>query len=233
MDKPLIGVTPLWDEKKKSIWMLPEYLDCVRAAGAVPFILPLTDGEEETRRLSSLCDGFLFTGGQDVSPALYGQEISEKCGEICKVRDKMEAFIFKKTLETDKPALGICRGIQLFNALLGGTLRQDITTDGVLHMKGKKGSVFHTVSVSEPLKTILGIARPKVISYHHQCVDRLAPSLRVAAESGDGVIEAAYMPDRRFVWGVQWHPELAVSSPETKKLFAAFVGACSKSAGNP
>ena len=127
MVKPLIGVVPLWDEDKDSLWMLPGYMEGISRAGGLPLMLPLSAEEETLRQLSGLCGGFLFTGGHDVFPGLYNEEVSALCGQLCASRDRMEGLLFSiAALEQDKPVLGICRGIQLFNVLLGGTLYQDL-----------------------------------------------------------------------------------------------------------
>lgn len=129
MEKPIIGVTPLWDEEKKSYWMLPGYLEGVKEAGAIPVILPLTTNGADIAQLADLCDGFLFTGGQDVDPQLYGEAMEPFCGELCPARDALEQELLRQALERDKPILGICRGIQFLNAALGGTLYQDLPTE--------------------------------------------------------------------------------------------------------
>ena len=120
MEKPIIGVTPLWDEEKNSYWMLPGYLEGVKEAGAIPVILPLTTNGADIAQLVDLCDGFLFTGGQDVDPQLYGEAMEPFCGELCPARDALEQELLRQALERDKPILGICRGIQFLNAALGG-----------------------------------------------------------------------------------------------------------------
>lgn len=126
MSMPLIGILPLYDSEKESYWMLPGYMKAVEQAGGIPVMLPLTGEEQALAALARSLDGFLFTGGHDVDPALYGEEIAEACGELCRERDRMEAQLFRLALELDKPAFGICRGLQLFNVLLGGTLHQDL-----------------------------------------------------------------------------------------------------------
>ena len=122
MKKPLIGIVPLVDEARESYWMLPGYMQGVEQAGGVPVMLPLTDDAAALRQLADTCDGFLLTGGQDVSPALYGAAPTLQCGETCPARDAMEARLLDLALAADKPVLGICRGIQFLNVHLGGTL---------------------------------------------------------------------------------------------------------------
>ncbi len=127
MTKPIIGVMPLWDDDKESIWMLPGYFDGLIRAGGTPVMFPFLSDKDEIFRLMDICDGILFTGGHDVSPAIYGEE-PMKCVSSCKMRDDMEGIVLEKVIETNKPLLGICRGIQFINAYLGGTLYQDIKT---------------------------------------------------------------------------------------------------------
>jgi len=124
--KPMIGVLPLYDEKKESLWMLPGYMKGIEAAGGIPVMLPLISDTDIIMSIADSFDGFLFSGGQDVNPAIYGEKMEAFCGKPCDERDSMERMLFEQVTKLDKPILGICRGLQLFNALLGGTLYQDI-----------------------------------------------------------------------------------------------------------
>ena len=128
MKQPVVGVMPLWDEDRDSLWMLPGYLDGVMAAGGLPIIFPFTADAAELDRLLGLCDGVLLTGGHDVSPELYGEQPPEGLVCSCRMRDDMEAVVLQKAMAADLPVLGICRGIQFINAALGGTLYQDLPT---------------------------------------------------------------------------------------------------------
>ena len=204
-------------------------------AGAVPVILPLTADIGELEQLADTCDGFLFTGGQDVSPSLYGEDARPTCGEICQARDECEKELLRLALERDKPILGICRGIQLINVALGGSLYQDLPTEhpsGVEHHMSPPYDRFcHTVSVlpDTPLAELLNVPVLEVNSYHHQAVKRPANCLKKMAESPDGLIEAVYMPDKRFVWAIQWHPELSFRTDEaSRKIFGAFISATAR-----
>ncbi len=226
----LIGVMPLWDEKKDSIWMLPGYMRGIEEAGAVPLILPLTDSETALKRAIAAVEGFLFTGGQDVNPDVYGEPKSARCGEICDTRDRMETYIFREAvLNLGKPALGICRGIQFINAALGGSLYQDIPTElpsAIVHsMKPPYDVPAHAVSINpeSPLRRLIGKERIDVNSSHHQGIKRLAEGLVAMAWSDDGLVEAVYMPDRPYVWAVQWHPEMSLGDEVSRKIFASFA----------
>lgn len=119
--KTAIGICPLWDETKDSLWMIPGYMNMLEEQGAVPLMMPLTTDTGILDYFLSACGGFLLTGGQDVSPSLYGARASEKCGLPCPERDTMDAYILKEAIRLDRSVLGICRGIQLMNAALGGT----------------------------------------------------------------------------------------------------------------
>ena len=199
-------------------------------AGAVPVILPLTASEAVLKQISGVFDGFLFTGGGDLDPVMYGQVKADYCGEICEPRDKMESYLFREAvMNQKKPALGICRGIQLFNVMLGGSLYQDIPAEfskEIDHLAGPPYDVHvHGVRLlpESPLCKLVGKERIDVNSNHHQSINRLAEGLQVMALADDGVVEAVYMPARPFVWAVQWHPELLLKDDASKKLFAAFV----------
>ena len=165
-----------------------------------------------------------------MNPALYDREKTDRCGEICDERDRMEAYLFHEAvLRHNKPALGICRGIQLFNALLGGSLYQDIPTEfpnAINHVKGPPYDVpAHSVRIipKSPLYELMGKERIEVNSYHHQGINRIAEGLEIMALADDGLIEAVYMPYRPYVWAVQWHPEFSLKDEISKKLFASFV----------
>ena len=228
--KPLVGVMPLWDDEKDSLWMLPGYLEGLQEAGATPVILSLTEDREEIEHLVDICDGILLTGGHDVDPSVYGEEALNGTVLCCKARDNMERLVLEDAMQKDKPILGICRGIQLINALLGGTLYQDLPTqhpsDIDHHQTPPYDVPVHDVFIKKdsPLYDCLGSDRISVNSYHHQAVKDVAPCLEVMAESEDGIVEALYKPFYRFLWAVQWHPELSYKKDDnSRKIFKAFV----------
>lgn len=228
-----IGIVPLYDAARASLWMLPGYMDGIMQAGGTPFMLPLTADTALLRALVDTCDGFLFPGGQDVSPARYGAAVSPHCGETCPERDAMEAALLHEIWVRNKPLLGICRGIQLINAVLGGTLYQDLPTEHPAHISHRMASPYdraaHTVSVvaDSPLARLAPANRLGVNSCHHQAIRDLSPQLRPMALSDDGLVEAAYAPTQRFLWAVQWHPEwLFRSDACSRGIFRALVDAC-------
>ena len=228
MKKPLIGLIPLVDEKRESYWMLPGYMEGIARAGGLAVMLPLTGEDKDIARLTECFDGFLFTGGHDVSPELYGQETLALCGDLCPGRDTMERKLLKAALAADKPVLGICRGLQLMNAVLGGTLWQDIPTqfpsDTNHRMAAPYGRAEHRVKFFCNLPGFPEEAG--VNSCHHQGIRELAPGLEIWAQAPDGLVEAIYLPGRRYARAVQWHPEFFPAGESlSEAIFGSFVAA--------
>lgn len=230
--RPLIGLMPLVDQGRESYWMLPGYMQGLEAAGAVPLMLPLTADGALLGQLAGTLDGLLLTGGQDVEPARYGEPPLLPSGEYCPLRDAMEERLLTLALERDLPVLGICRGLQFLNVALGGSLYQDLPTQhpgGAAHCQRPPYHVpAHAVAVlrDTPLADLLGDGPLQVNSYHHQAVKALSPQLRPMAISEDGLVEGAWMPGKRFVWAVQWHPELAWRSRrDCMAIFTRFAEA--------
>ena len=235
MNFPLIGVVPLYDFSRSSVWMIPGYLGGLEQAGACPVILPYTENADTLRRAYSVCSGILFTGGPDVDPSVYGMPRLPLCGAPDNVRDAMEGLLLNWCMADDKPAFGICRGIQFFNAALGGTLWQDLpsqrNSSTVHENKPPHGIAVHRIIFPErsPLAYIYGTESAAVNSYHHQAIDALSPKLAVSAVSEDGLVEGVYIKDARFMHAVQWHPELDYTVNENSRaLFGAFVPAAGR-----
>lgn len=237
---PIVGVVPLCDRDRDSYWMLPGYFKGVLEAGGTPVMLPLTDDAEVLGGLLSVCDGILVTGGQDVSPTLYGEGgavTAGLCGELCEARDKMERVLIPMTVEKDVPILGICRGIQAINAVLGGTLWQDLPrqrpSEVEHHGQPPYEEPVHEVEVlaSTPLAAAVGAGPYAVNSYHHQAIRELAAGLEPMAVAPDGIIEAIWRPSSSFLWAVQWHPEFSCEVDEkSRRVFGAFVQAAERHA---
>jgi putative glutamine amidotransferase len=211
---PIIGVTSLWDSERKSLWMLPDYLDGIKAAGGVPVILPIEMSEKDADQIIETCDGFLFTGGQDVGS--------------CPERDDPETLLLSKALKADKPILGICRGLQFLNVFLGGTLWQDLPSEHpseIVHRQAKPyGIPTHKVTLSGELKSLLDKDILEVNTLHHQAIKDLANGLTPMAVAPDDIIEAVRMKNKRFVWAVQWHPEYMFTTDKNSlKIFECFI----------
>lgn len=206
-----------------------KYMESLARAGAGMRWVELSDPEQAVQDALT-CDGLLLPGGGDMDPKFYGQERIPACGEPNLLRDAAEPLLLRAFLAADKPVLGICRGIQVMNAVLGGDLYQDIKPFEHLPHNGHWAKV-HTVTVRRGtlLSRILGQDTVLVNSQHHQAVDRVAPGFTLAALSEDGIVEAIEKPDAGFCLGVQWHPEwLSDADPAMQGLFDAFVNACSK-----
>ena len=231
--KPIIGVVPLVDEAKNSLWMLPGYMEGVEKAGGVPVMLPLTSEEETIDILLGTIQGILLTGGHDVCPSTYGEDKIPQCGATCRERDKMEHILLGRALGRDIPVLGICRGIQFINVFLGGSLYQDLPTQRPSctehHQKPPYDVPVHEVELMDNsgLFRLLNRKSLSVNSYHHQAIKEKARPLKIMAVADDGIIEAVEMTDKKFVWGIQWHPEFSYKSDENSRLiFEEFVRKC-------
>lgn len=235
MRKPLIGLTPAHDMESGDVKARPTYMRALKAAGAIPVVMPLDASEEDLKQLSKDLDGFLFTGGPDVHPFLFGEETQAHCGNVSPARDQMEISLLPMIMELQKPILGICRGIQVLNIALGGNIWQDIPSQVTRDFPLAHSQPFsydmpcHTVVLTEGslLARISESSSIKVNSMHHQAVKDLAPGLIASAYSTDYLIEALEMPDYPFFIGVQWHPEyLWEKNKEAFRLFQTFVKAC-------
>lgn len=212
MKKPIIGLTPSVDEERNRCVVQPGYLESVDRAGGLGLMLPLTDRDEDIQQFVELCDGFLFVGGPDIEPWRYGQELLPECGHQNIQRDAMEWKLMEAALAADKPVLGICRGIQVLNAVLGGTLYQDIPSQYETELAHQMTEPPYN-RIAHPFRVVEGTPLAEsplpegVNSRHHQAILELAPGLEIMAYASDGIIEAVRMPEKKFVWAVQWHPE--------------------------
>lgn len=203
-----------------------DYIDSVVRAGGAPVLIPRHANTDMVRAVVEGVDGILFTGGGDVASLLYGQEPHPAAKYQDAARDAAEIVAAKTAIELGIPVLGVCRGIQVLNVALGGTLVQDIPTQvdsPVLHYtKSYAPIAAHTVDV-EPetlLAKLLGTTVEPVNSYHHQAVDKVADGLRVNARAKDGVVEGLEFADGRPLLAVQYHPEeLAAESPRFQLYF--------------
>ena len=237
MKRPVIGITASHDTEHDKLFINSVYLRAIRNAGGIPMIFPMEVTEDDLRDLVTLTDGVLFTGGDDIHPFLYGEETDAKCGNVSQPRDSMEMALVPLVMEFGKPIFGICRGIQILNTAMGGTLYQDIPSQfksefSIAHRQPFAYKVpSHTVDITPGtlLSRILGEEHASIAvnSMHHQAIKDVAPGLEVCGYAPDKMIEAVYAPDYPFLLGVQWHPEhLTTSQPDAAKLFAAFVDAC-------
>ena len=229
--KPIIGVFAAVDDGTRS-FVLQNYLDSVEAAGGLPVVLPYTKSKDALQTYAELCHGFLLVGGVDIAPERYSAERQKECGTVCDARDEFEFAAFDAVYPTEKPILGICRGCQLINVALGGTLYQDIPTafdTEVVHRQTEAHHVLtHEVVVvpDTPLHAATGKENFWVNTFHHQSVERTGKGLAVMATAPCGIVEAVYAPARRFLWGVQWHPERTYAVDENSRvIFSMLVSA--------
>lgn len=241
--RPLIGVAPRYEAPathfgetlSAGVAETTNYLDAIVAAGGMPVVLPLTEDEDLIRSYVDLCDGISVPGGPDVDPRLFGDETPYDEKLMCPPRDRFEVPLLRATLEADKPLLTICRGTQMLNVVLGGTLCMDVP--GLQPRPGmalwRHGSVLttpaHPVEVREGsllARCMGGAGQYQVNSAHHCCVGRLGEGAVLVAEATDGVPEAIEVPGRRFCLGVQWHPEFTWGFlPHDFAIWKAFVAA--------
>lgn len=221
-----------------ALYLGRRYAAAVRRAGGVPVFL--TWNEKSAAFWARRLDGFLFTGGGDPDPKYYGQERRPACGQPNPARDAFELALLKEVLALGKPILGVCRGEQMLNVAMGGTMVQDIPTQRPEAAGEVHDDEAHRFAPRQPCRVVpgtrlhelLGAEEITVNSIHHQAVDVPAPGLRVNAVSPAGIIEGveAAPDDERFLLSVQWHPEAtAARDPRQQALFDALVRACGNS----
>ena len=204
------------------------YSRCIEKSGGVPLLIPYAD---DARVLSEYCDrldGVVFTGGDDLDSAAYGQEMLPTPYPPIPERDEYEALFFHKYFETGKPILGICRGIQAINVFCGGSLIQDMPSQmGIVHHMQEVGStsIAHAVKTEEKslIASLFGPEPIQVNSFHHQCVDAVGKGLKVTGYSEEGIVEVIEHEQHPFCLTVQWHPERMQSDERQMRLFSEFV----------
>ena len=208
------------------------YVIALESAGLIPVVIPPLASPEQARSILERVDGVLLTGGEDVDPALFGQDQSAMCGAPNRARDETEIALALAARDLGKPLLAICRGPQLLNVAFGGTLIQDIPSEvpGALNHNADddRGARVHPVSIQPDTLTArsIGATEVSVNSLHHQSVKDVAPGFRITATAPDGIVEAIeWDGDDWWALGVQWHPEEMNDSPEPwdRGLFRAFA----------
>ncbi|NUT10778.1 MAG: gamma-glutamyl-gamma-aminobutyrate hydrolase family protein [Nonomuraea sp.] len=229
MTRPVIGITTYVEPARYTVWDLPVallpymYVEKVTAAGGQPVLLPPAG---DPAGLVGRLDGLILAGGGDIAPARYAEPRHERTGYVREFRDEAEFALMAAALDAGLPYLGICRGLQVLNVALGGSLHQHLP-DVVGHTghspaPGEFGDLPVVPVPGSRLATALGAVPVTVPHYHHQAVDRLAPGLTVTATAEDGTIEAVELDSGGFAMAVQWHPEAAGDLA----LFEALTAAC-------
>ena len=228
-EKPLIGISLGYSDKKNSV--NNTYINSILKNGGVPYLIPVTDDVEVLRQIVAQLDGIVFTGGEDFAPAYYGKEEHEKLGEVNVTRDTYDLTLLKLATDRNIPTLGICRGLQLINVGMGGTLYQDLPAEkpsDINHRQEEEGTVpTHNVSVVEGsvMHNIFGKQEIQVNTFHHQAIDKLAPGLKIVGWSNDSVPELIEAYPHRQILGTQFHPEIFTAAGDALmgKLFKFLV----------
>lgn len=237
--RPLIGITGRKDTSARLLnspmySVGATYVHAIQRAGGTPFILPPILTAEDWATLIARVDGLLLSGGEDIHPRHYGQAPESWLGGVDEARDAAELGLVRLALEKQVPLLAICRGHQVLNVALGGTLYQDLTAQvpgaldhAYLVSRSLEREVHPvTLEAESKLAQILGGITFAVNSAHHQSVCAPGAGLRVVAQAPDGVVEAIELPTHPFCIGVQWHPEAMVQhDPTMLPLFTALVEA--------
>jgi putative glutamine amidotransferase len=239
MTQPLIGITSSIDRQSaifgETYKLARKYAEGVLRAGGVPVIVPHNLDEAALRVMLDRLDGVVLSGGGDMDPALFGEERHPATCEIEPDRDRLEMMLTRWVVERDIPFLAICRGIQVLNVALGGSLVQDIPSqvaEALPHSFDRQTTprdyVAHPVKISSQsrLARIMQLESVQTNSWHHQSIKRVADGLQVTAIAPDGVIEAVEVPARRYAIAVQWHPEWMFEQwAEQRRLFEGLVRA--------
>lgn len=220
--------------KVDRIYVNIDYIEAIEKVSATPIMIPIVSSDESLDTYVDICDGFLFTGGLDINPLYYNEEPHPKLGMVNYKLDEFQLKLMKKVLESKKPLLAICRGLQILNVVCGGTLYQDfeqIPQSTIQHQQsGERYNLIHKVNFEKNsiLYNIYG-EETFVNSFHHQAIKDIGSGLKVIGKAPDGVIEAIELENHDFGLGVQWHPEMMfVHFESVKPLFQALVDASKK-----
>lgn len=221
--KPLIGISSSRSQSSGTIQLSPAYTDAIMKAGGTAVILPVIYSREQADALLATLDGIVLSGGVDVAPNWYGEEPLNETVEVDVVRDYSDSLLARAALDSGKPILAICRGEQLLNVVMGGSLYQDIPSQVEGHVT-HGGGATHKIQIDKDsfLYNIFGVESMEVNSYHHQAVKEPAPGIKITARSEDGLVEA-FEADR--IWAVQFHPEKALAEGDETILpfFKAWI----------
>jgi putative glutamine amidotransferase len=232
MRSPIIGITTYSRSEAGEFTLPSTYVDAVQLAGGTPILLPPLQGDPTP--LLDRVDGLIFAGGGDIAPERYNGEHHHTIYLVDEERDNFELALAQQALQRDIPVLGICRGLQIFNVVTGGTLVShvpDIYGEQIAHrLDHPRRPIPHPAQVHPQtrLANILEATEITVMSWHHQAVQTVSDCWQTAAQAEDGVIEALEHRHHPWLIMVQWHPELSPYDPVHQRLFQAFVQAALK-----
>lgn len=231
--KPIIGLALSNRVKSKKIYSVinNDYIKAVQMAGGIPVLIPFSNNIENIKMYTDKIQGIIFTGGEDISPLTYNEDPIKEVECIIEERDKFELELFKEVYKKKIPILGICRGLQIINVALGGSLYQDIyvqlpNINGHSPKHALRSNLYHSVKIEKNSKLfdIFKTKDLKVNSFHHQSVKKLGKDLKITALSNDGIVEGIESLTEKFLVAVQWHPEnLVEHHGEFLKFFEALI----------
>ena len=224
MNRPCIGIVP--SKEGNTLKLNQDYLDAIWFVGGVCMVLPYTSEDCLIKEYSKIFDGVIFSGGGDIDPSYYNEVNDGSSKNICSLRDVFEVKLMRSALRSNKPILGICRGMQLINVFFGGKLNQDIKG----HMQNAPRNIRDQLTLVCKESLLYNIERRNEIftnSFHHQSVKTLGHGLEIDAVAADGCIEAIHAKEHRFCLGVQWHPENYFKDVDlSTNIFRSFVTTC-------
>lgn len=226
--RPIIGITQDIEYKPSGggfwAYLDKHYAEAVYRFGGMPLMIPIVADRGAPDEFIGRIDGLLLSGGDDIHPRYYGEELSDSTNLSPDTRTDYDFALLRAALKAGKPVLGICLGAQVLNVYFDGKLHQDVPGH-----KGKGADLTHEVAVASGgrLREILGVDKLTVNSYHHQAMKTVGEKLIASASAPDGIVEAVELPGEGFVLGVQWHPERMQGDPFSQRIFEAFIKASS------
>jgi len=229
--RPTIGITIDTHDEAGHYESPCSYSTAIERAGGLPLLIPYQSDLSLIPQYVDLFDGIMFTGGNDLDPALYGQDWHPKAVRIDPARQKFELALLAEVEKRRLPALGVCLGSQLMNVYRGGTMHQflpDLSREGALEHRKVGGNLLrHSVTLDPTSQIGRAIGKPEISvnTYHKQAADKLGRGLRIISKSPDGIIEGFEDPSFPLFVAVQWHPERLIDEPEHLAIFKLLVDA--------
>ncbi len=229
-EAPVIGISTEVDIPER-IAVKRRYVDAIIRAGGIPYLLPFAENRQVLEVVFNLIDGLLLTGGDDISPSLYGETALPECGMVCQDRDSFDYRLLQLAHERQLPIFGICRGMQIINTFFGGTLYQDLSSQcssDICHRPVDASIVsLHSIRCSKASRLYQATGKENLLisSIHHQAIKDIAAGFKVTAFAQDGVVEAIEATFAPNIWGVQFHPEIqgTENDIEMQQIFLHFI----------